>query len=236
VRSYTRRQLKQDQFTATAKETYSWAVEHQNKLVTAGIIAAVVAAIALGAWLYIQHQDESAGVALGHALAIYNAPINGPLTPAVAGETSFNSASERAQAARAEFAKIADSYPHTHSGEIARYFEGLADQDAGNTTAAENELKQAASSGRSDVAALAKFALANLYRNRGQDAQALELYKELIEHPTTTVAKASAQLALASLYEPKQPQEARRLYEEVRKEDPRGPAGEAAANRLASLK
>ena len=236
MRSYTRRQLKHDQFTETAKETVSWAVEHQNKLVTAGAIAAVVVAIALGVWFYLQHQDEAAGVALGHALSIYNAPINGPLTPATPGVTSYNSAAERAKAARAEFAKVADSYPHTRSGEIARYFEGLADHDAGNTAAAESELKQAASSGPSDIAALAKFALANLYRNGGQDAQAAQLYKELIEHPTTTVAKPSAQLALAAMYEPKQPEEARRLYEQIRKEDPRGPAGEAATSRLASLK
>lgn len=235
MRSYTRHQLKHDQFTTAAKETYSWAAEHRQKLITAGTAAAVVLVIVVGGWFYLQQQDESAGVALGHALTVYKAPITGALPPQ--GETtSFATASDRAKAARSEFAKVADSYSLTRSGEIARYFEGLADQDAGNTAAAEKELQQVASSRRSDLAALAKFALASLYRNTGKDAQAVQLYKELIDHPATTVAKPSAQLALAAMYEPKQPQDARALYEEVRKADPRGPAGETAASRLANLK
>lgn len=235
MRSYTRHQLKQDQFTTAAKETYSWAAEHRNKLITAGIVVAVVLVLAIGGWFYFEQQDESAGVALGHALAVYGAPITGAATPQ--GETtSFATAADRAKAARSEFAKVADSYSHTRSGEIARYFEGLADHDSGNTAAAETELQQVASSRRSDLAALAKFALASVYRNSGKEAQAVQLYKELIEHPANTVAKPSAQLALASMYEPKQPQDARRIYEEVRKQDPRGPAGETAASRLANLK
>lgn len=235
MRSYTRHQLKQDQFSAAAKETYSWVAAHRSKLVSAGIAVAVVLAIAIGGWFYIQQQDEAAGIALGHALSIYQAPVTG--VPSPQGQTtSFATSAERAKAARAEFAKLADSYSHTRSGQIARYFEGLADQDAGNPAAAEKELQQVASSGRSDLAALAKFALASLYRSTGRDAQAVPLYKELIDHPANTVAKASAQLALASMYEPKQPQDARRIYEEVRKEDPRGPAGETAASRLAQLK
>lgn len=235
MRSYTRHQLKHDQFTTAAKETYSWVAEHRQKLVSAGIAVVVVLAVIIGGWFYLQQQDESAGVALGHALAVYRAPVTGAQPPQ--GETtSFATAADRAKAARAEFAKVADGYSHTRSGELARYFEGLADQDIGNTAAAEKELQQVASSRRSDLAALAKFALASLYRNAGKDAQAVQLYKELIDHPANTVAKPSAQLALASLYEPKQPQDARRIYEEVRKEDPRGPAGEAAASRLANLR
>ncbi len=235
MRSYTRRQLKQDQFTATAKETVSWAVEHRQKLVTGGIALAIVLAVGIAGWFYVQQQDEAAGIALGHALSVYQAPITGAQPPQ--GETtSFATAADRAKAARAEFAKVADSYSSTRSGEIARYFEGLTDQDSGNTAAAEEEFQQVASSRRSDLAALAKFALASLYRNTGKDAQAVELYKELIQRPTNTVGKSSAQLALAAMYEPKQPQEARRIYEEIRKEDPRGPAGETAANRLANLK
>ena len=60
MRSYTRHQLKEDQFRAGAKETYSWAVAHRTKLVYGAVAVAAVVAIILGGWVYIQQQDESA--------------------------------------------------------------------------------------------------------------------------------------------------------------------------------
>jgi len=236
VRGYTRHQLKQDQFTATAKETVSWAVEHRDKLMYGGGAIVVVAALALGTWIYWQQQDESAGVALGHAMTTSQAPLRSAGQPPEAGTTSFATASERAKAARDEFAKIADNYPHTHSAEMARYFMGLMDSESGNNAAAETELKQAASSRRQDLAALAKMALAQVYRSTGREAQAVSLYQELMAHPTNTVGKSVAQLALASLYEAKAPQDARKIYMDVQKDDPRGAAGEIANTRLATLK
>ncbi len=236
MRSQTRHQLKQDQFAERAKEAVSWTVEHRDKLIYGGIAIAAAVAIILGVWFYTQQQDEAAGVALGHAIQVYNAPIQpGAQTPA--GETtSFASAADRARAAKAEFQKVAGSYPRTRSGQIARYFVGLTDVDLGNNADAEKELKASADSGRADLAALAKFALASLYRKTGKESEAVKLYKDLVDHPSNTVAKATAQLELASLYEPKQPKEARLIYEQIQKEDPRGPAAEIAANRLSNLK
>jgi len=236
VRSYTRHQLKEDQFRTTAKETASWVVAHRQKLVYAGMAVAVVLAIVAGAWAYLQQQDEAAGVALGHALQVYQAPVTSSGQPPPPGTTSFASTQDRAKAARAEFAKVAEQYSHTNSAEMARYFMGLADSEAGNTAAAEKELKEAADSSKSEIAALAKFALASLYRSQGKDAEAVPLYKDLIEHPTNTVAKSQAQMALASVYEQKQPQDARTLYQQVQKENPDSPAGQMAANRLSELK
>jgi predicted negative regulator of RcsB-dependent stress response len=236
VRASTRRQLKEDQFTAAAQETYSWAVEHRGKLVYSGAAVAAVLLIVFGGWFYIQQQDEAAGVALGHALKVYQAPVTGSGQPPLPETTTFASAQDRAKAARAEFAKVADKYSRTNSGKIARYFMGLADKEAGNTAAAETELKEVADSGRSDVAALGKFALASLYFGQGKEAQAVPLYKDLIEHPTNTVAKSQAQLALASVYEQKQPQDARNLYQQVQKENPNSPAAQMAAGRLSEMK
>ncbi len=236
MRSTTRHNLKHDQFTATAADTYSWAVEHRSKLIYGiGAIAAIVL-IVVGAWFYIQQQDEAAGVALGHALQVYRAPINSALQPAAPEVTSFQSTADRAKAARSEFAQVAQKYPHTNSADIAQYFMGLADQDAGNSAQAEQELKHVADKGRPDLAALAKYALASCYQNTGKDAQAVALYKDLIDHPTNSVGKAQAQFALASLYENKQPQDARNLYQQIQKESPDSPAAQMAAARLNDLK
>ncbi|MGI9101148.1 MAG: tetratricopeptide repeat protein [Terriglobales bacterium] len=235
MRTYTRHQLKQDQFTAGAKETVSWVVEHRQKLIYIAGALAVVVAVVLGLWAYYQQQDEGAGVALGHAIQVYQAPITGS-QPAVPDTTSFATVQDRAKAARAEFAKVAGTYSHTRSGALARYFMGVCDADAGNTTAAEQELKQVASSRDQDLAALAKFALASLAHQAGRDDQAIALYKDLIDHPSNTVGKPSAQLALAAIYETKQPADARAIYQQVQKDEPQSPAAEIAANRLASVR
>lgn len=236
MRSSTRHQLKQDQFTTTAKETYSWVVKHRTTLIYLGIAAAVVVAIVLGGWFYLQQQDEQAGVALGHALQVYRAPITSAGEQAAPETQSFASVQDRAKAARAEFAQVVKNYPHTRSSDIASYFMGLADEEAGNAAAAEKEMKDVASAGGTDLPGLAKFALAALYRSQGKDAEAVPLYKELIDHPTNTVPKSQAQLALAAVYESKQPQDARSIYQQVQKENPDSPAAQIAASKLGEMK
>ncbi|MDP9262733.1 MAG: tetratricopeptide repeat protein, partial [Acidobacteriota bacterium] len=76
---------------------------------------------------------------------------------------------------------------------------------------------------------------ASFYRSQKRDAEAIQLYRELIENPSGTVPKATAQLELGSLYEEKQPAEAGKLYQQVRIENPAGAAGEIAAARMSRL-
>ena len=119
---------------------------------------------------------------------------------------------------------------------MAKYFMGLADSDLNDNANAERELKDVTGAGNPDTAALAKMALAALYRRTGKDADAIKIYKELADKPTNTVSKSAAQLALADLYEAKDPQSAKILYQEIQKDDSKGPAGQIAAQRLASAK
>jgi len=237
VRTQTRHQLKQDRFAATASEAVSWTVEHRDKLVYGGIAAALALAIGLGGWWYSQHRNEAASAALGQALSVYNAPIVAPGTPSPTPEVkSFTSNTDRAKAAKDEFKKIADSYGHTASGEMAKYFVGLSDMDLNNNAEAERELKDVAGAGNADIAALAKMALASLYRKQGKDQDAINLYKQLADKPTNTVSKPAAQLALADLYETKDPQSAKILYQQVQKENAQSPAAQIAQERLATIK
>ena len=236
MRAQTRHQLKQDRFVDAAGETAQWAVQHRNKLITIAAIIAVVGAAALGSWYYEQNQDASASAELGKAMSTYTAPLRPAGTPADPQYVSFASSQERAKAAQQQFQAVADKYRHTHSGEIARYFVGLTDVDLGDNTAAERELKQVAGSRDHDIASLAKLGLATVYRETNRDAQAIEIYKDLIAKPTTTVSKARAQLELASLYQAKDPSEARKLYEQVSKDNPNTAAAQIANMRMQQIK
>ena len=85
---------------------------------------------------------------------------------------------------------------------------------------------------RDDLAPLAKFALASTYRGEGKESNAIQLYKELIDHPRATVPKSTAQIELAAMYETTQPAEAARIYEQIRKDEPTSAAAQVASTRL----
>jgi predicted negative regulator of RcsB-dependent stress response len=236
VRAEVRHQLKQDRFAVATAETVSWAVEHRKLLTTAGIIAGLIVAAALAGYYYLQQQNQAASLAMAKAFRTYDASIVPAGTPPQPGLLMFNSAAERAKAAQPLFQSVVNNYPHTHNAQIARYFVALAELDQGNAAAAEPQLQKLSQAGNKDLASLAKLALANQYRNTGREAQAIELYKQLAAHPTTSVSKAQAQLALAEAYSAKQPAEARKLYQQIQKEDPASPAAEMAASGLSALK
>lgn len=230
---YTRQQLKHDRLTDATKETVSWAVTHQKALITAVIAVVVLAAVLIGGWYYFQHRDAEASLAFGRAVRIYQQPLrSGPeSTPE---SPSFDSAAARGKEAEKRFLAVADKYAHTRTAELARYMAGVAAIDAGDNATAERELKAAADSRREDLAALAKMALASFYRSTGRDGEALALYDKLIEHPARTVSKAAALLAKAETLQAKQPAEAAKVYQQLKAEDPNGPIGRLAQERLSN--
>jgi predicted negative regulator of RcsB-dependent stress response len=237
VRSYTRHQLKQDAFRAQTTETISWAVENQSKLVAVGIAVAVIVAVVLGGWWYVDYRDKQAQSELSAAIEKFNAPVRPAGQPPMPGEVSFASAQERAKATNADFTRIADKYGFTQSGRIARYFAGITAHDMGDNADAEKALQMVASSRSKEIASLAKLALAGIYHDSGRDPQAIALYKDLADHPTASVGKTTAQLLLASLYEEShQPDQARALYQQMQKESPASPVAQLAAQKLRTLK
>ena len=114
---------------------------------------------------------------------------------------------------------------------------GLASAQLRDNAAAERSLLQAAGSSNADLASLGKFALASVYRAENKDTQAVDLYKQLIDKPTLVVSKATAQLELAGFYESRQkPDEAKKIYDQVQKENPATEAASLAQRRAAALK
>jgi tetratricopeptide (TPR) repeat protein len=241
VRAETRHQLKQDRFSRVtidaAEKTVHWSAEHQSKLAIAGVVVLVIAGIALGGWYYLNQQDQKASVEFSQAVRTMDTPVRPPNMPPQPDQPSFASSQERATAARKQFQQIADKYPHTHAADFAHYFIGLTSADLGDNTTAEQELQRVASFHNADLSALAKFALASVYRNANRDLQAIELYKQLIAKPTSTVGKVTAQMELAATYQSaNQPLEAKRIYEQIKKENPSTEASQMADAKLQALK
>jgi len=106
----------------------------------------------------------------------------------------------------------------------------------GDRTTSEKDLQEVASSRYPEIASLAKFALAAVYQDAGNNTQAIDLYKQLIAHPTVSVGKSMSQFALASLYQATaKPDEARHIYEQMQKDTPGSPVAQLAGQRLQEL-
>ena len=236
MRSYTRHQLKQDSFRTSTTETISWAVEHQSKLIAAGVAIAVLLAVVLGGWAYINYRDQQAQRELSSAIQKYDAPIRPAGAPATADVLSFGSSQERDKVTNAEFTQIADKYSFTESSRIARYFAGVTAHDLGDNATAEKDLKDVADSRSQEIASLGKMALAGVYRDTNRNSQAIELYKQLADHPTASVGKSTAQFLLAGLYEEAgQQDQARVLYQQMQKENPASQVAQIASQKLQAL-
>ena len=241
MRAETRHQLKQDSFSRAtidaAERTAHWSAEHKNKLVVAGVIVLVLAVAAVGSWYYLNRQDQKASVEFSRAVRTMDTPVRPPNTPAQPDSPSFASSKERATAAHKQFQEIADKYPHTHAADFARYFLGLTSAELGDYPAAERQLQQVASFRNAELSSLAKFALASVYRNTNSKKQAIETYKQLIAKPTATVSKVTAQMELAATYQAdSQPLEAKRIYEQIQKENPASQVAQMASAKLQGLK
>jgi TolA-binding protein len=241
VRAETRHQLKQDAFSRVtidaAEKTAHWTVEHRSTLLVSAVAAVIVLAAVIGGYFYLSAQDEKASFDLSKAVRTMETPLRPAGTPEQPDFPTFTSAKDRAQAAQKQFQAIVDQYPHTRTADMAHYFLGVTASTLGDNAAAERNFKEVISAGNREVSAVAKSALASLYGQTSRVKEAVALYQELISKPTTSVSKVSAQLQLAELYQDSnQPLEAKRIYEQVKKENPGAEAGQLATQKLTELK
>ena len=229
----TRHALKQDRFAVATVSSLDWLQTNRTNTIAVAVAVVILAALMItGMVVYNSRSDRAEGL-FGQAMDIYSTPLAQPGQPAEPGETTYPTAAARAQAANPLFVQVADHYNWLKTGDNAEYFAGLTYLDMGQTASAESELQKAAKSHDSGLAALAKMAMAGLYRQTGRTGQAVDLYRQLIKNPTLTVPASAAKLQLAGLYETTNPAEAKKLYAEIKDQDKTTTAGQIAAQKLA---
>jgi tetratricopeptide (TPR) repeat protein len=233
VDTRTRHALKKDKFAQAAASSASWVTEHQTSVVRWSIGIGVAFVLAIGALIYWSVRSTAANGALGAALDVYTTPLAIPGAPPE--PNVYTTAAARAKEANREFVAIAHDFSWLPQGTKARYFAGVTYEDLGENGDAETELKAAAGSWDRNVANLAKLALAGLYEQTARNDQAVAIYNELAAKPSATVSSGVAQLDLADLYAAEGKQDmARALWAKVKDTDKDGPAGQIAAQKLAS--
>jgi tetratricopeptide (TPR) repeat protein len=237
VDTQTRHALKKDKFAFAAASSANWLSGHRSGVVRGVISVVVVLVLGIGALVYWNLRSTAADSALGAAVDIYTAPSALPGAPPQTGV--YSAAADRAKEANREFVAVAKNFSWLPQGAKAHYFAGITFEELGQNGSAESELQKASgttilSLGDRNLSNLAKLALAGLYQQTARDDQAIALYSQLIAKPSATVSAAVAQLDLANLYaaEGKKDQ-ARALWAKVQDADKEGPAGQAAAQKLA---
>ncbi len=194
------------------------------------LVAAVVAA-AVGLWM---SRSSAANDALSAAMQTYDTPVNTPDQPVPAGTKSFNSVEDRAKAANAEFAAVANKYGMMDAGRNALYLEGVTAVQMGQSATGEALLKKSADSWNHDVATLAELALAGLYRSTGREQLAIDTLQQVAKKPSTLVPAGLAQIQLAELYDANgKSADAKKIYAQIKDKDPKSAAAELATQKLA---
>jgi len=235
VDQQTRAALKKDKFVTTTTHGLEWASENRQSLIANGGILLAIILIAVVSVVVYNSRSEAASVAFGAAMQTYQTPLAQSGEPVPPGMTTYSTAAERGKAANALFLAVANKYGMTPDGRNALYFAGLTYVVAGQNQQAEDTLKKVAGSWDSSLAALAKFALAQLYHNTGRDPEAIDLYNQLSAKPTATVPYGLAQLQLADLYQSEgKADAAKNIYASLKDKDPKGAAGLTAAEKLDS--
>lgn len=227
----TRHALKNDKLQQATAGSLDWMTEHRSNVVRWVVIGAIVLVVVVGGLVFWNVRSSAAEKALGAALDTYSSPLAQPGAPAQQG--TYATAADRAKAANKQFVDVANQYGMTSEGGKAHYFAGVTYQELGQTASAETELKKAADAWDHNLSNLAKIALAGLYHQTGRDAQAIDLYNEIVAKPSTTVPAAVAQLDLADLYVAQGKQDmAKALWAKIKESDKDGMAGSIATQKL----
>lgn len=162
-----------------------------------GVILAGIIILFFVKWS--NRKADEARQALGRAIAISTANVGGPMPGLDSSAENFNTELERSQRAIEEFEKVAAKYGDPYRSH-ARYFIAtnrlVVDRPKGVS-----ELNELTSSSVPEVAALSKFALAQVNESEGKLDEAAQIYSELAKQNGVTISQETANLSLAKVYE-----------------------------------
>ena len=224
----SRKELKHDKIRESIEHGAEAVYSHSK---AAGILVALIllAVVGYAGWkFYSDRQNVQASAALDEAMKTYNARVRLANEPVDASEPSFLSESARAEVAVQKFTVVADKYPSTNPGRLARYYQSLTLEDLEKHNQALEELKKIGSGSDQELAAMAQYQVANIYARTGKTEDAVKTYRALAESKSVLVPRPLVLIELADLLRQSNPTEATNLYQQIKKEFPDSAIAERA--------
>lgn len=229
----SRKDLKTDEVRDTLAIGADAVLSHQTLTIYILAAALAVGLAIFGFKTYTERQTVKAAAAYDDAMKIFSARILGVGEPAQPGETTFTEEKTKYTEAAQHFSDVAKKYPHTRPGQLAGYYAGLSDEKLDKTDEAKKWLQGLADGSEYDLAAMARFELAQMHDRAGQSDEAVKLYQDLIAKPSVLVPKPVVMLTLAEHYSAKNNSaEATRLYSQIKSEYPDTPIAQQADQEL----
>jgi len=216
----TRHELKEHSFQTAYEEYEHFVKEHYREISVVVGAVLVIVGLVLGLRYLMNQQEAAANAQLGDALETFHGYVGTP-APGTLGPDAktFPTAKEKYTKALSQFSAMMNVsgfqklLPQQKAIRIARYHVGLCQAELGDEAGAIKTLNQVVDDRDPDIASLARFALAEQLAKTGKTSDAVKIFQNLVDHPTTAVPKATAQLALADALRDTQPAAARRIYE-----------------------
>jgi hypothetical protein len=223
VKKELREQIKQDELVSGVEQAASWASAHRDEL-RIGLGVAVVVLAAVGAVGYFQGQrTREADRAFRDALTAYEAPVAAELpagSERPAGQV-FATAEDKYKTAAAAFEGVARRFGSAKVAQRAAYYAAISRVQLGQYDEAEKTLKELQAKGSGMEPELARFALADVLRRKGEVDQAVEAYRGLATNPQANLPRDFALMTAAqTLEDAKRWGEARTAYEQVYEQFP----------------
>jgi FimV-like protein len=198
----TRQELKtRDEITTTLQKFTDLAYERRKELIIGAGALLLIVLIIVGWSAYSSRRNAAAQTQLATVIAAYTDP-------------AIKSDKDRYDKTIAEAQKTISSYGSLPAGSIARYYVGLSQAGLGDTEGATKTLQEVIDRGDANVKPVAQFALAGIYKRRGEFQKAVDSLKSL--HDSGGYSKSAASVELGKLYESnKQPDQAKNYFNEV---------------------
>lgn len=216
----SRKELKQDKIKETIEHGAEAVISHgQFTLIV--VILTLAAALGYGGWrFYIDRQTVEASAAFDIGMKAYQGRIAAVPDPADPSQPFYPDESARAQDAMQKFIKVADKYPRTNPGKLARYYSALCLEDLERHNQALEELKKISGGSDKELAAMAQYQMAIIYSRTGKTDDAVKIFRALADKQSALVPRPLVLLELAGVLRSSNPKEAASIYQQIKKEFP----------------
>jgi len=231
----SRKELKQDKIHDAIEHGAEAVFSHTTVVAVALVTVAVVAVAYFGWRFYTDRQTVQATAIMDIATKAYSARIAPAPDPNDPSEPFYPTEAARAEDAAQKFAAVAQKYPNTNPGRLSTYYAALCYEDLERHNQALEELKKISSGRDKELVAMAQYQTGVIYERTGKTADAVKVFRDLAEHATVFVPRPLVLLELAQTLRQSSPQEAVKVYEQLKKEFPNTPVADEADRGLETL-
>ena len=234
-----RQHLKENELRTFAKRAAETVEARGRESMIILIAVGVVAAIAVGYFVWRERVQGKAHALLADAMTVAEARIGPPPAPGTpAGGLYFPTERERSQAALIKYRAAADAYPSTDAGIYARYQEAATTLALGNSMQAAGVYQQVINNaGDGFYGQMARLGLAEAQTRASQFDQAINTFKEMSQRKDGPLPVDGILMQLGKTYlEAGKRADAQQTFNKLVEEYPESPYASDAKRELDTLK